>query len=225
MGKWWPRRHVQTYWRFINQQQLLTRAYWPPSNLVPPSKLLLSPSTGLGVSWYSQRIDIDTHNETTSRSLSNHPRIWILQGNDLRKVLVTGGHWHDWFILWAYSLLKTFLGWFVFSLDFIFLCFPLGNQTKPKENTRNPRKTIESTQPQTKENQRNTVESTQPQTKEHQRKPKERKPKGNESKSKDTLLWRMHVPVMLLKLSYEMGMVNNSRWLIHSNLVHPDIQS
>jgi hypothetical protein len=56
-------------------------------------------------------------------------------------------------------------------LDFIFLCFSLGNQTKPKENKGNLRKTIESTQPQTKENQRKSKET-----------------EGNESKSKDTLL-------------------------------------
>jgi len=82
-------------------------------------------------------------------------------------------------------------------LDFLFLCFSLGNQTKPEEIKGNQRKTIESTQPQTKENHRKsketkgnqrkpketkgnqskTIESNQPQTKENQRKPKETKGK------------------------------------------------
>ena len=42
---------------------------------------------------------------------------------------------HDWCILWAYCLL-TFLDWFVFSLDFLFLCFSLENHRKPKETHR-----------------------------------------------------------------------------------------
>jgi hypothetical protein len=60
--------------------------------------------------------------------------------------------------------------WFVFSLDFLFLCFSLGNQTKPKENKGNQRRTIESNQPQIKEKQRKSTE-----TEEKQRKPKETK--------------------------------------------------
>ena len=116
---------------------------------------------------------------------------------------------HDWCILWAYSLLK---------LSLVGLSFPLFLPWKPNKTKGNRRKTIESTHPQTKENQRKPkeTEGNQRKSKGNGRKPKEikgnqRKPEeteGNRRKRKQikgypTLLWRMHVPVMLLKLSYD----------------------
>jgi hypothetical protein len=72
----------------------------------------------------------------------------------LKRVLVTG--MIDAFCELIASL--NFLWLVCLFLGFVFLCFSLGNQTKPKENKGNQRKTIESNQPQTKENQRKSKE-------------------------------------------------------------------
>ena len=94
----------------------------------------------------------------------NHPaeRCKSVRLDQLQSSLLGNRHDHDWCILWAYRILR---------LSLIGLSFPWILFRKTKENKGSQRKTIESTQPQTKGNRRKPKEPNK--IKGNQRIPKE----------------------------------------------------